>query len=49
MGYLERLQWENDLRIAGWGREGGWWVHPHVGGLHNLASAIATLLRWIDR
>jgi hypothetical protein len=49
MCYAEQFQWEQDLEIAGWDREEGWWVHPQVGGLHNLASAIAILQKWIDQ
>lgn len=49
MNAQERREWEDDLRIAGWERVDGWWVHPHVGGLHNLASAIATFQRWLER
>jgi len=49
MSYSERRTWEEDLQIAGWQRQDGWWVHPHVGGLHNFASAIAILQAWIDQ
>ena len=49
MTYAERESWEEDLRIAGWEQDAqGWWVHPHVGGLHNFAGAVARLQKWID-
>lgn len=49
MSYAEQKSWEDDLWAAGWERSGGsgWWVHPHVGGLHNFASAVAILRSWI--
>ena len=49
MSHSERIGWEEDLRIAGWERQDGWWVHPHVGGLHNLAGAIDILRAWVDQ
>lgn len=49
MTMQERREWETDLTAAGWYREEGWWRHEHVDGLHNFASAVAILKRWIDR
>ena len=49
MTMQERREWETDLVAAGWYREDGWWRHEHVDGLHNFASAVAILQRWIDR
>lgn len=37
------------IQRAGWAQHAtGFWVHPAVGGLHNLASAIAMTARWAD-
>ena len=47
MSAMQQREWEDDLRVAGWAQDHGWWMHPELDGLYGLAAAARIFKTWV--